>query len=176
MIAEKADGEVTSSASSTRPRRRRRPARECPGGKPVAEPKLEKGKEYVVAPAKDVRPVPAYSRCRQLAAAITIGRQPGVRPHGGQPLWALMMGRGLVHPLDLDHSANPPSHPELLDLLADEFAAHKFDVKWLLREIALSKTYQRSSELPAGGEGPGAPTGSRSRRSSRCRRSSWPTP
>jgi hypothetical protein len=59
------------------------------------------------------------------------------------------MGRGLVHPLDLDHPGNPPSHPELLDLLAAEFAAHGHDVKWLLREIALSKTYQRSSAAPA---------------------------
>src|SRR5262249_2329958 len=42
------------------------------------------------------------------------------------------------------------SHPELLTLLADEFAAHQFDIKFLLRELALSKTYQRSSELPEG--------------------------
>jgi len=60
------------------------------------------------------------------------------------------MGRGLVHPLDLDHPDNPPSHPDLLLLLADEVAATKFDVRSFLREIALSKTYQRSSELPAG--------------------------
>jgi hypothetical protein len=61
-----------------------------------------------------------------------------------------MMGRGLVHPLDLDHSANPPSHPQLLELLADEFAAMHFDMRALLRELALSETYQRSSELPPG--------------------------
>src|SRR5581483_1008397 len=42
--------------------------------------------------------------------------------------------------------------PELLDLLADRFKARRYDVKWLLREIALSRTYQRSSEAPAGGE------------------------
>jgi hypothetical protein len=61
-----------------------------------------------------------------------------------------MMGRGLVHPLDMDHSANPPSHPELLVLLADEFAAMKFDIRAFLRELALSETYQRSSVLPPG--------------------------
>ena len=60
-------------------------------------------------------------------------------------IWFLMMGRGLVHPLDLHHQANPPSHPELLDLLAREFAAQKFDLKWLLRELALTNTYQRTS-------------------------------
>jgi hypothetical protein len=56
-----------------------------------------------------------------------------------------MLGRGLVHPLDLHHAGNPASHPELLDLLASELAAHQFDMRWLLRELALSKTYQRSS-------------------------------
>ena len=61
-----------------------------------------------------------------------------------------MLGRGIVHPLDFDHDANPPSHPELLDLLTDEFIAHAFDVKWLVREIALSDTYQRSSVVPPG--------------------------
>jgi len=58
-----------------------------------------------------------------------------------------LLGRGIVHPLDLHHSANPPSHPELLDLLAKEFIAHQFDIRYLLREIALSRTYQRSSKL-----------------------------
>ena len=39
--------------------------------------------------------------------------------------------------------------PELLTLLSDEFAAHKFDIKWLLREIAMSEAYQRASRAPA---------------------------
>lgn len=64
--------------------------------------------------------------------------------------WFLMMGRGLVHPLDLHHEDNPPSHPQLLDTMAAEFVAHNFSVKWLLREIALSDSYQRSSILPNG--------------------------
>lgn len=72
-------------------------------------------------------------------------------------LWFVMMGRGLVHPLDLNHSGNPPSHPELLDLLASEFAAHQYDVKWLLRELALTQTYQRSSRYPVADGEPGDP-------------------
>jgi hypothetical protein len=60
-------------------------------------------------------------------------------------LWWMLLGRGLVQPLDLHHSDNPASHPELLDLLSNEFAAHEFDLRWLLREIARSETYQRSS-------------------------------
>jgi hypothetical protein len=61
-----------------------------------------------------------------------------------------MMGRGLVHPLDEMHGKNPSSHPELTVTLAREFVAHQFDLKWLLREIALSGSYQRSSLLPEG--------------------------
>src|SRR5436190_19217434 len=61
-----------------------------------------------------------------------------------------MQGRGLVHPLDLQHSKNPPSHPELLDLLACELAAQQFNMRWLLRELAPSQTYQRASAMPDG--------------------------
>jgi hypothetical protein len=65
-------------------------------------------------------------------------------------LWAHMFGRGLVHPLDYDHTDNPPSHPELLNLLSQELVRTRFDVKAYLREIARSQTYQRSSSVPAG--------------------------
>ena len=68
-----------------------------------------------------------------------------------------MMGRGLVHPLDMDHPVNPPTHPELLELLADDVAARKFDIRGFLRELALSQTYQRSSEPPAGAPEKDAP-------------------
>ena len=63
-------------------------------------------------------------------------------------LWAMMMGRGLVHPLDLGHPSNPPTHPELLAMLGREIAAMKFDVKPFLRELALTRVYQSSIDLP----------------------------
>jgi hypothetical protein len=69
-------------------------------------------------------------------------------------LWAVMLGRGLVHPLDLHHAHNPPSHPELLELLARELVRRQFDMKWFLRELALSQAYQRASRMPPGEELP----------------------
>lgn len=69
-------------------------------------------------------------------------------------LWARMFGRGLVDPLDQMHSANPPSHPELLDWLARDLIAHNYDLKRLLRGIALSQTYSRSSEWLTPGDPP----------------------
>jgi len=40
-----------------------------------------------------------------------------------------------------------PSHPELLDWLATEFIAQKWDMKALLKTIVLSRTYRQSSEV-----------------------------
>src|SRR5262249_37565969 len=39
----------------------------------------------------------------------------------------------------------PPSHPELLDELAAQLAAHEFDMKYLLRALTGSRAYQRTS-------------------------------
>ena len=154
VLSEKADGAVTFQSvfdpakvtKSTGPR--------VPGGPVLQEPAPAKGKEYVVAPAPGVRAVPRFSRRALLGPQIARADNMPFTRNGANRLWALLMGRGLVHPLDMDHPANPPSHPELLDLLARELAAHKFDVRWFLRELALSQTYQRSSELPAGAEPP----------------------
>jgi hypothetical protein len=125
---------------------------------PVAEPTLDKGAEYLLAPDKDnkVRPIPRFSRRAQLAPRLTSGQVPEFNRNIVNRLWALMMGRGLVDPVDMHSSENPPSHPELLDLLAREFVAMKFNIKALLRELALSQTYQRSSEpRPEPGAGSG---------------------
>lgn len=61
-------------------------------------------------------------------------------------IWERMLGRGLVNPLDQMHSANEASHPELLDWLARDFRTHNYDLKRLIRGIALSQTYSRSSK------------------------------
>jgi hypothetical protein len=149
VIAEKAEGDVTFVSVFDKARKQNTAAPRMRGRPPLAEPKLEKGKEYKVAPAKNVRPVPTYSRREQLAQALTAAENPAFARTAVNRLWAMLLGRGLVHPLDWDHPENPPSHPELLDLLAREFVAHGYDVKWLLRQIALSATYQRSSAVPA---------------------------
>ena len=85
-----------------------------------------------------------------LARDLPSGENELFRRNSVNRFWFLMFGRGLVNPLDLLHPDNPPTHPELMTLLADDFAAHQFDLKYLLREIALSQTYQRSSVVPAG--------------------------
>lgn len=63
-------------------------------------------------------------------------------------LWALMFGRGLVHPLDMHHFDNPASNPELLRHLTDALIESKFNATSILREIALSETYKRGRAMP----------------------------
>jgi hypothetical protein len=151
VLAEKADGEVTFTSvfnknrtHSTGPRVLDAPALE--------EPKFPPGQEYLVSPTKanNVRSVPRYSRLAQLAPQLTTGANLEFNRNIVNRLWALMMGRGIVHPVDLHHGENPPSHPELLALLADAFVTLHFDTKAFLRALALSRTYQRSSEPPPG--------------------------
>jgi hypothetical protein len=65
-------------------------------------------------------------------------------------VWRNFLGRGLVEAEDDLRQTNPPSNPELLDALAKDFIAHKYDVKQLIRTIMNSAAYQRSSApLPA---------------------------
>jgi hypothetical protein len=60
-------------------------------------------------------------------------------------VWAHYFGRGIIDPPDHLSSLNPPSHPELLDALAEGFVESKYDLKWLHRTILNSRTYQQSA-------------------------------
>lgn len=146
VLMDNADGEVAFQ-SAFDPTAKGNTLPKAPGGKQVEEPRFKAGEEYVVAPAKEARHVPKYSRRAQLAAQIGPQNRPFNRNIANR-LWALMMGRGLVEPVDLHHAANPPTHPQLLEMLTDELVAMKYDVKAFVRELALTQTYQRSIDLP----------------------------
>jgi hypothetical protein len=60
-------------------------------------------------------------------------------------VWARFFGSGIVEPLDDLRPDNPPSHPELLDLLAREFRSHGYELKFLIRAITASKAYALTS-------------------------------
>lgn len=62
-------------------------------------------------------------------------------------IWGHFFGIGIVDPIDDFSELNPPSHPELLDLLAAELVEHDFDLKFLVRAITASRTYQLTSEV-----------------------------
>jgi hypothetical protein len=121
-----------------------------PGGNEVAIPKFEKGQEYLVEPDRRKRTpgVPKFSPLEALSERLASPENEMFTRNIVNRLWFVMMGRGIVEPLDLHHAENLPTHPELLDLLASEFAASGFNIRWLLREMARSKTYQRTTRLP----------------------------
>ncbi|MBN9502832.1 MAG: hypothetical protein BGO01_12360 [Armatimonadetes bacterium 55-13] len=61
-------------------------------------------------------------------------------------LWEQCFGKGLVAtPEDFGTQGDRPSHPELLDWLATEFMARKWDLKVMLRKIVTSATYRQSA-------------------------------
>lgn len=151
IYAEKAEGDVTyQSVFVAKVTKSAVP--QIPDGKALADPKFDKGQEYVKPVPKGERGIPKYSRRAQLAEQIVGKDNPRFPRATANRLWFFMMGRGIVDPVEYDHPENPPSHPELLKMLSDELAASKYDVKVLIRAIVLSDAYQRSSEIPAGKE------------------------
>ena len=60
-------------------------------------------------------------------------------------VWKHLLGRGLVEPADDLRPTNPATHPALLEKLASEFRAHDFDLRWMIRTIVGSRTYQLTS-------------------------------
>lgn len=94
---------------------------------------------------------PAWSKTEKrgsrelLANWMTAPRNPYFARAAVNRIWAQLMGTGLVDPVDDFDESNPPSHPELLDLLADEFVRQRCDIKFLVRAICASRTYQLSS-------------------------------
>ena len=57
-------------------------------------------------------------------------------------LWGYLTGAGIIEPLDDIRAGNPPTNPELLEYLTQEFVGHGFDVRHMMRLICKSRTYQ----------------------------------
>jgi len=63
--------------------------------------------------------------------------------------WAWLFGAGLVRTVDnFGTTGEKPSHPELLDYLAARFVEQGWNVKWLVREIVTSRTWQQAVAPP----------------------------
>lgn len=86
----------------------------------------------------------------QLADAIADPNNPLTARVMANRVWQGLFGRGLVAtPSNFGALGEPPSHPELLDDLAARWMEAGWSLKWLHREIVLSATYRRSSEVAA---------------------------
>jgi hypothetical protein len=89
-------------------------------------------------------------RRRKLAEWITDGKNPLFARVMVNRLWHYHFGAGLVEtPSDFGFNGARPTHPELLDWLADEFVMNGYSLKHMHRLIANSATYRQSSRFRA---------------------------
>ncbi|MEQ8786777.1 MAG: DUF1549 and DUF1553 domain-containing protein [Pirellulaceae bacterium] len=93
-------------------------------------------------------PEPKFSRKDALADWIASPDNPYLARAIVNRVWAQFMGRGLVHPVDNMSESNTPTHPELLEKLAAAMVDHQFDLKWYIRELVNSQTYQIGATGP----------------------------
>jgi len=149
MIGEKNFGEVlfTGPASMQTPGKKGEPIKpKFLQGKALDEPAPPKDlKDERNLPGSKVPPKPFFSRKDKLAEWVTAKDNPYFARAVANRLWAQYLGRGIVHPVDNMSESNRASHPELLDALAKAIAERKFDLKWYIRELCNSKTYQLAS-------------------------------
>jgi len=107
-----------------------------PAADEVLEAVFPDGRKARAAPGEDPRRLFAdwliSSRNRRFAE-VPVNR-----------IWADLMGRGIVHEPDDFRPDNPPSNPELLEVLADALVESGYDLRAVYRLILSSATYQQS--------------------------------
>ena len=95
-------------------------------------------------------PPPGEDPRAHLAGWVTAPNNPFFARAMANRIWRHLMGRGLVEPVDDLRATNPPANPELLDLLEREFRGSGYRFQHLIRLIATSEAYRRSSATLAG--------------------------
>lgn len=119
-----------------------------PAAQGSAEEQKKKEKERLDRASKEKKP-PAPPSFSARARLVAVALEPGDRDYFARAMvnrvWNRLFGRGLVMPLDQMHSANPPSHPELLTWLARDAIEHGYDLRRLVRGLVLSRAYARAS-------------------------------
>ncbi|MBI2806134.1 MAG: DUF1549 domain-containing protein [Planctomycetes bacterium] len=89
-------------------------------------------------------PKAAGTRREQLAKWITAKDNPYFAKSYVNRLWSYLLGVGIIDPIDDIRAGNPPTNPQLLDKLTDEFVKSGFNVHQLIKTICKSRTYQHS--------------------------------
>jgi len=105
----------------------------------VMKPKFLGGETPELKPGEDRRKV--------LAEWLASPRNPLFARNISNIIWAHFTGVGVVEPVDDVRVSNPPSNPELLDEMAAKLTEYNYDFRKLVRDICVSKTYQRSTKV-----------------------------
>jgi WD40 repeat protein/mono/diheme cytochrome c family protein len=126
------------------------------GAKPLFEKVVDKAEGEVVHDRTKQVTAPRFpyetphprienaSRRQELAAWMTSAENRYFARSYVNRLWGYLLGVGIIEPLDDIRAGNPPTNPELLDYLTDEFIKSGFNVRHVMRLIATSRTYQLS--------------------------------
>ena len=101
----------------------------------------------LVAPPKfpfEVSTLAAATDNRRVQAAkwITSPKNPYFAKSYVNRLWSYLTGVGIIEPIDDIRAGNPPTNPELLDRLTDEFVKGNFDARKVIKDVCKSRTYQ----------------------------------
>ena len=105
-------------------------------GKDMA-PKFLGGAQPEIAKGADRRQV--------LAEWLTAPENPYFARNLANIIWAQFFGKGIIDPVDDVRVSNPATNPELLEKLATQLTAYRYDFKKLVRDICTSRTYQLSA-------------------------------
>jgi hypothetical protein len=144
-IGEKSTGDVlfTGSAKEVKPGQKGEPIRpKFLRGAALEEPAVPKDVKEPKPEAGKAPPKPAFSRKEKLVDWVVAPDNPYLAKAAVNRVWAQFLGRGLVNPVDDLSDKHAPSHPRLFEALVEGFKAHKYDMKWLIRELVSSETYQ----------------------------------
>lgn len=150
-IGEKSTGEVlfTGAVKDQKPGQKGEPVKpKFLAGAELTEPVIPKDFKEPEAKGLDM-PKPGFSRKAKLTDWLVAADNPYLARAVANRVWAQFMGRGIVHPVDDLGDRNKASLPDLLDALTAQLQAHKFDLKWFIREIVSSEAYQQSATGPS---------------------------
>jgi len=149
VVAEKSTGDLmfTGPAKDQKPGQKGEPiSAKYLNGASLEEPPVPAGfKEPDFRNLKGPAPKPHFSRKEKAAHWLTSPENPFFAKAVLNRVWTQFFSRGFYNPVDDLRLDKPPSHPALFQALERELVARKFDLRWLIREIVLSETYQRDS-------------------------------
>jgi len=151
-IAEKSTGDVlfAGSVKELKPGMKGDPvAPKFLGGAVLKEPEVPKGFKEPDFKGNAAPPRPLFSRKEKLVQWLASRENAYFARAVSNRIWSQFMGRGFTHPVDdLGNGKNEPTHPALLQVITDDLVQHKFDLKWLIREIVSSEAYQLGDTGP----------------------------
>ncbi len=111
---------------------------------------VPRGYVEVIAGRREEGPRPAGSGRLELAELIASPKNPLTARVFVNRVWHWVFGTGIVKTAnDFGHLGDKPSHPELLDYLADRFVEEGWSVKKLVRMLVMSETFQQSGRMTA---------------------------